>query len=555
MLNQLTIQNFGLIDKTSLEFDRQLNILTGETGAGKSILIDALRCVLGERMDSSFIRDPQKPCTIEAVFDLQDKSLRTNEILTEYLTSDDDSLILQRTLAVDGKSKIKVNGMSVTVGQLKEIGNHLIDFHGPHDHQKLLSEEEHIGMLDRLADLKSLKETYANAYHDYIKLTRELNSLTELAQTRERELDLLTHEVKELESVALDQESFDKNQQEQVKIANSERLHTLIQQALTILEDEDTGIAQALRKAFTPLRSLTSIDTQTTAWLDQLTSAQENTNDLIANITDYADSLQFDPEHAEKINIQADSYRDILRKFGPTLQEASSYYQTSKSKLDLIKNFAENDSQLRDKITQQEKALKKIAQQITKARHAAGQELNTIVERELKDLGINHVQFDVRLTPSSFNADGADQVAFYISPNAGEVLKPLAQIVSSGEAARVMLALKKALVKVDPIPVLIFDEVDAQIGGRLGSITGKKLKELSRIRQTILITHLPQIASFADKHFKVIKSVKASRAITDVIELDAKSRETELAQMMSGTKVTDISLTHAKDMLAAARKS
>ncbi len=552
MLTQLTIQNFGLIDRLSLEFDAHLNILTGETGAGKSILIDALRCVLGERMDPSYIRNPKETCLIEAVFDVSAKALRTNEELVEFLTSEDSSLIIQRSLSTDGKPKIKINGLTVTVGQLRSVGNHLIDFHGAHDHQMLLSEDRHLGMLDQLVDLKNLKMEYTSAFKEYTDLNRKLNALSELAQTRQRDLDLLTHQVKELETVTLTEEKFEEISQEQTKINNAERLHEHIQNLLGVLEDEDSGIQTGLRRAFAPLKNLNQIDEKTSPLAEQLTSIQEQTTELIAQLTDYADSLDFDAGRAEEVNRLYDSYNDIRRKYGPALEDAQKFYLESKEKLDLIKNFEHSDSQLREAIAAKEKELGKTAQKISKLRKEAAQSLNTTIEKELKDLGIAHVRFEVRFEKIAFTDDGFDQVAFYISPNAGEDLKPLAQIVSSGEAARVMLALKKALIKVDPIPVLIFDEIDAQIGGRLGTITGRKLKDLSSTRQVILITHLPQIASFADKHLKVIKSVKAGRAQTEVVELDGKKRVEEIAQMMSGQDVSKISISHAQAMLAEA---
>jgi DNA repair protein RecN (Recombination protein N) len=552
MLSQLTIQNFGLIDRLSIEFDRKLNILTGETGAGKSILIDALRSVLGERLDASFIRDPKSHCTIEAVFDI-DKDLRSNEAFQDFL-QDDSQLIIQRSLTSDGKNKIKVNGSTITVGQLKTIGNHLIDFHGAHDHQMLLSENEHLKMLDKLVDFKNLKKDYSEIYQAYTDLQSKLKSLSELSQTRQRDLDVLTHQVKELEAVSLNEEKFEEVAQEIIKINNAQKLHDYIQNLLGILEDEEMGVHQQLRKAFGPLKNLNQIDEKTAPLFDQLSSIQEQTSDLIAQLTNYADSLSFDEAQAEEVNRTYDIYQDIKRKYGPSLSEASRFFHEVKEKLELIKNFEYNDSQLRQTITEKEKELTKIANKITKARQTAAEDLSKTIEKELKELGINHVQFEVRFEKSNFGPQGIDHVTFYISPNAGEELKPLAQIVSSGEAARVMLALKKALIKVDPIPVLIFDEIDAQIGGRLGTITGKKLTDLAKHRQVILITHLPQIASFANRHFKVIKSVKLGRATTEVKLLEDKSRIEEIAQMMSGQNATKISLEHAQDMLTTAQK-
>jgi len=553
MLTQLTIRNFGLIDEISIEFEKSFNILTGETGAGKSILIDALRSVLGERLDTSSIRNPQNPCVIEAVFDITDKKLRGLEIIKEFSSGDDHTIIIQRTQSASGTGKIKINGLSATVSQLKSLGNHLIDFHGPHDHQMLLSEDQHLVMLDQLVNFKGTKEEYTGIFSAYEQTRHDLKSLNDLAQTRQRDLDLLTHQVKELEALPLSEEKCNELLQEETKLNNAQKLHEHIQTLLGLLDDEEDGANVLLRKSFSPLRSLTQIDEKSSSLLDQLSLIQDQTSELISQLNDYASSLNFDEQTAQSIHDQCDAYADIRRKYGPTLEDAQKFYTEAKTKLDLIKNFEGNDLKLRDTLKSQEKELTQIAQKITKSRQKAAEDLKITIEKELKELGILHVKFEARFEKVPFNADGHDKIVFFISPNAGEDLKPLAQIVSSGEAARLMLALKKALIRVDPIPVLIFDEIDAQIGGRLGTITGKKLKELASHRQVILITHLPQIASFADRHFKVSKSVKTGRATTAVTLLEGKNRVEEIAQMMSGTNTTKISLTHAQDMLAQAK--
>ncbi len=555
MLSQLTIQNFGLIDRLSIDLADHLNILTGETGAGKSIIIDALRYVLGERLEASLIRDPKQPCLVQATFELTTKELKAHPLFADFLQEGESQLIMERVYQPDGRSKIKINGLALTIGQLKEVGNHLIDFHGAHDHQMLLQESQHIVLLDKLAKAQDLKMEYAGSFETYSELCADLEELANLAKTNRRDFELLEHQIKELERVPLDQTEYEKVEQEQTKVNNSEKLYACVEQILVIFEDEESGIDSMMRKAFGPLRTLNQVDEATGQFTDQLTSTQDLTQDFLNNLRSYADSLSFDAGAAQEINNRYDIYQDIKRKYGPTFSAAQEFYLQAKEKFDLLNNFEHNDSQLREKIEDQKKELSKIAQKITKKRQAAGQELKATIEKELKELGINHVEFAVRIEKTEFNKDGQDKVIFFISPNAGEELKPLAQIVSSGEAARVMLALKKALINVDTIPVLIFDEIDAQIGGRLGTVTGKKLKELARDRQVILITHLPQIASFADIHFKIFKSVKAGRATTQISQLDETGRVKEIAEMMSGQSKSDISISHAEDMLSTARKT
>lgn len=554
MLTQLSIQNFGLIDRLTIDLSDHLNILTGETGAGKSIIIDALRYVLGERLESSLMRDPKQPCLVQAVFELTLKELRSHPLFADYLQGGESQLIIERVYQPDGKSKIKVNGLALTIGQLKEIGNHLIDFHGAHDHQMLLQETQHILMLDKLVKWENLKKDYEESYTTYRDLRAELDELTQLSQTNERDFDLLEHQIKELERLPLEEAEYQKIEQEQTKINNAERLYSCAEQILEIFENDETGVDMMLRKAFAPLKTLNQIDETTGNLTDGLASIQDGSQEFLNNLRSYADGLSFDAESAKDINARYDSYQDIKRKYGPTLTDAKEFYTQAKERFDLLKNFEHNDAELRAKIDEQAKGLQKIALKMTKKRQAAALDLKATIERELKELGINHVEFEVRFAKAEFHKDGQDTVIFYISPNAGEELKPLAQIVSSGEAARVMLALKKALINVDTVPVLIFDEIDAQIGGRLGTITGKKLKELAKNRQVILITHLPQIASFADTHFKISKTVKNGRALTQVDQLDEEDRVKEIAEMMSGQSKSDISITHAEDMLSTARK-
>ncbi|MFA6216470.1 MAG: DNA repair protein RecN [Candidatus Omnitrophota bacterium] len=554
MVTQLTIQNFGLIDNLSLEFCDKLNILTGETGAGKSIIIDALRFALGDQLNASQIRNPALSCTVEVVFELADKELRENEDFCEYLPDGEKGLIINRTHAPDGKKKIKVNGFAVTLSQLKELGNHLVDFHGPNDHQMLLSADSHLAILDRLTDFGKLKEEYTGQFKKYSELRLKLKNLHEAASSWERDCDLLGHQIKELEQVPLEKAKYEHLLQEQTRLNNVTKLYECASLLLNALENDDSGVAQGLSQAFTPLKTLNKIDSSTEKFTEKLNLIQENAQELIAELTSYLESLSFEPQEAAEINKNCDIYQDIMRKYGPGLDDAARFYQEAKQKYDLLANLEQNDAALRQEILELEKELKQVAQKISKQRKKAAKLLEETIEKELTELGIVHVQFECRISKVELNSLGEDGVSFYISPNAGEDLKPLAEIVSSGEAARLMLALKKALTKVDPIPVLIFDEIDAQIGGRLGTITGKKLQEISRDRQVILITHLPQIASFADNHFRVYKKVKDNHTTTIVDLLSKEEQVKEMAKMMSGEKESSISLAHAQDMLAKAKK-
>ncbi|HBG60816.1 MAG: DNA repair protein RecN [Omnitrophica WOR_2 bacterium GWF2_38_59] len=554
MLSQLTIQNFGLIDRISIDLDNNLNILTGETGAGKSIIIDALRIALGDRITSSHIRDQKIPCIIEAVFELKGKELLANELFSEFLSEDENTLIIHRSFNESGKKIIKINGFNVTINQLKLIGDHLIDFHGPHDHQMLLSSEYHMGMLDRLVDFDELLREYSGVFEQYQQFKKELDQVQALFISSERELDMLKYQIKELEQVSLDEPEYEELSQKQIMINNAEKLNEHSAMLLELIDGEDSSSSEIIRQAFSPMRTLNAVDEKTLDMMESLDNLQQANEDLAARLHEYISKLSFDPQEAQEVNTKMDIFDDIKRKYGPSLKDAQEFYFKAKEKYDLLNDLEHNDSKLRDEIAKTEKKLKTIADKLSKQRQKTALDLKKTIEKELAELGIKNVIFEGRIEKTEYHSLGNDKVVFYISPNAGEELKPLAQIVSSGEAARVMLALKKALIKVDPVPVLIFDEIDAQIGGRLGTIIGGKLCDISKTRQVILITHLPQIASFANVHYKVNKFVKNGRTYTSVDRLDKKARVAELAQMMSGEQESKIAIKHANDLLAKAGK-
>jgi DNA repair protein RecN (Recombination protein N) len=548
MLETLTVKNFGIIEHVALELTPQLNILTGETGAGKSILIDALRFCLGERFQTSYLRDDGSPCVVEAVFQLSPALTRKLPGLEEF-PLEDGQLIVQRAVTADGKNRVRINGLSATVAQLKDIGDALIDFHGPHDHQQLLAEHRHIEILDALTDLNGLQDEYASLYKGYGDVRTKIEELNNMAKGRERDLDLLAHQIKELEQVPLDESHYEELQRDQVKISNAEKLYENISQALAILENEEAGAQLLLARTFKPLQALANIDEKASEFLDKLAGVQDQTADLVSQLKDYSDSLSFDPDFARRINEQFDAYQDIRRKYGPRLEDAKIFYTDAKKKFDLLNDLEHNADHLAKELKQKEEASLKLAKEISSRRKKSATSLKNTIEKELHELGFKSIAFEARFEKKPLSPDGTDTVVFFISTNAGESLKPLAEIISSGEAARIMLAVKRALMKVDPVPVLIFDEIDAQIGGRLGTVIGTKLNEVANHRQVILITHLPQIAAFAQTHFRITKIVENGHTKTKIDVIEGKDRINELAHMMAGDKITPTSLAHAKEML------
>ncbi len=555
MLSQVTITNFALIDELSVEFSEGLNVLTGETGAGKSIIIDAIRVVLGDRMASSLVREPSNACSIEAVFDLKNsKELLGLPEISEFIDEEEPLLIVRRSFFPDGRAKTSINGRAVTVAQLKKAGSRLMDLHGPHAHQMLFSESAHLEILDRLSDLEREKEQYSVVFKEYRSLENQLTEIRLLASSRERDMETLSHQIKELEQVSLDESSYNAVLEDSSRVSNAEKLHGYASELMAVVGDENSGISESARKAFALVRGIVNVDPSAEHLAATLERIQEDCNALTSDTANYLEALSFSPEEAAEISRKYDIYYDLLRKYGPSLEDCLRFYESCVEKRDLLSDVEHNTTELSGRIASTAKKLEKLADKISGIRKTTGKELKTTIEKELKDLGMPHIRFACSVERGELSASGRDSVSFHISPNAGEPLRPLAEIVSSGEAARVMLALKKALTTADPIPCLVFDEIDAQIGGRLGQVTGSKLKQLSRARQVLLITHLPQIASFGDIHIKVSKKVRGGRTSVSAEKLEGPERTNELAKMMSGEKESTIALDHAEDMLAKAKK-
>jgi len=552
VLSSIVIKNFALIDSIDVEFYPGFNAVSGETGAGKSIIIDALRIALGERINSSMVRSGSISSTIEAVFTLEADFLKDHSDIKDIL-GDEDKLVINRTFTADGKGKIKANGLNITLAQLKTIGDRLVDFHGPHDHQALLQKESHITIIDSLSAVRVLLGDYKSLFSERAGLLAKLNEMGRDKSSREREIDLLSHQVKELSGLELTREKYDEYTSEQARINNTQELSACVGEMINLLDEGDSGMTASFMKAAGLMRKLNQIDEATNDLASELNLAHETVDNVLARLKNYIESLAFEPDRAQTVNEICDNYKAALRKYGPEIEDTAKFFHEAQARLDFLNNFDENDKSLRDDIAKLEKKLEAIAAEISEKRVKAAKGLKKTIEKELLELGFAKVLFDCKVTKVALKEDGFDDVEFYISPNPGEPLKPLADIVSGGESARIMLALKKALIKVDPVPVLIFDEIDAQIGGRLGTVTGLKLKELSRQRQVLVITHLAQIAAYADYHFKVSKAEKNKRTVTAIAKLDKDARVHELAQMMSGEKTTAVSITHAKDMLAQAK--
>lgn len=560
MLLQLSVQNFALIDATTIEFHPGLNVLTGETGAGKSILLDALRILLGERVDSAEVRVKGEPAFVEGVFTLGARQGPFWEKISGFVRDGDDLVILKRELTPEGRTKNSINGSLVNLSLLKEAGRLLADFHGQHDSQRIFSRDTHLELLDRFAALdgpdafESLMESYREGYVRYRELLKRQDELTRAALGKQRELDLLEYQIREIEKVSPREGEEEELKTEKIRLAHAQKLSDLSGRVLDFLNDVDPSASGRIQESFRDLAAWARIDPSAEDYGRDLGLVQSGLEELIRRIQDYRASLSSEPARLGWVEERLDGIETLKRKYGSTLAEVLCFFEEARKRYDDLTNAETYQKDAEREMASLLPALEEKAGAIRAARRQAARGLVRGVENELKELGMRHARFDCRLTPCEYSPRGADQAEYLFSANAGEELKPLSDIASAGEASRFLLALKRVLAAADDIPTLIFDEIDANIGGRLGDVVGRKVREMAAERQVLLITHLPQIASFADCHVKAEKAVIKGRTVTRYRRLGEPEKVNELAQMMSGEKETEISRKHAREMLKTAAR-
>jgi DNA repair protein RecN (Recombination protein N) len=572
MLTELRIENFAIIDRLELGFESGLIIFTGETGAGKSIIMDAVEMLLGGRAETTVIRTDAERANVEGVFKITGTASEpVSEILKrEELLDDPNYVVLAREVRREGRSIARVNGRTVNVGLLKEIGNYLVDVHGQTEHLSLLDVRTHLGLLDRYANADDTLVIYRQSYTSLQSIRRELNDLRNAQKDADRRIEMLTFQAEEIESSRLKPGEDEELKQERDRLANAEKLATLAQGALAVL-DEGTPEAPAATDLFgqadKALQTLGAIDKSQSALAERAVLTLENLTDLARDLRDYLDGIEFNPRRLEQVEERLDLIYRLQKKFGGTIESVIAFGVQARKELETITNAAEKIGELESKENSLLQALSKQAQALSTRRKIAADKLAKSIENELDDLKMASARFaadfQTRPDPSGipladgnlvgFDATGFDRVEFLVEPNPGEGLKPLAKIASGGETSRLMLALKNTLARADQIPTLIFDEIDQGIGGRVGAVVGQKLWNLGRAHQVMCITHLPQLAAFGDQHFQVQKLVHDGRTTTQVKGLDGDERTLELAQMLG--EVSEGTLRSAHEILQVARSA
>jgi DNA repair protein RecN (Recombination protein N) len=571
MLTELSVENFALVEKLRLLFGPGLNLLTGETGAGKSILLDALGMVLGERTGTEAVRHGADKARVEAVFRVDESDSRLREVMeAQGVEVEDGLLLLTRELSAAGKSAARINGRPATVAMLKVLGDALVDIHGQHEHQSLMAVERHADILDGWCggNTLALKAAVAEAHGKAAAAARELAALQQDARERARTLDLLQYQRDEIDNADPKADEEEALMTERLRLGSAEKLHQAANGAYAALHggaasggrggkmmaaaSEGGGALELLTTAVAEIDHAARLDDRLAPLLESIQNALYVAEDAAREVRSYRDEIEFNPERLEEIENRLDVLKTLKRKYGETMEEVIRYREEIGQRLETLENAESRIAELETAVKKSRAELDTCAAKLTAARKKAAKPFADAILKELADLAMTATRFSVAVEPKGEpTAKGADHVEFLISPNPGEPLKPLAKVASGGEISRVMLALKSVLSRTMAVPTLIFDEIDTGIGGRTGTVLAEKLAALSGASQILCITHLPQIAAKGRTHFFIEKRTEKGRTTVAVAALDEEQRVQEIARMLGGTKMTDTVLQHAREMLTA----
>ena len=556
MLSELYIENIAVIEKARIQFRKGLNILTGETGAGKSIVIDSIHAVLGERTSRDLVRTGAKSALVSASFDeLPDTVL---EKAREYgFEPEDGGLLLQRTISAEGKSSCRVNGRPTSVSVLRDLGRLLLSIHGQHDTYELLSPELHLAYVDRMGETELLLEDYRKEYREMEHCRKEWEKLQMDETNKARRIDLLQYQIQELEAAQLHPGEQEELAARKTLYGNSEKVSASLGEARACLEggEEGGGAVSEVQSAAAALQEAARFLPTLSETAERLQTLSYDLQDCQEMLRDASSQLDYDPAQLEEIEERLDLLYRLGLKYGGTEEAMLEYLEKCQAELETITLSEEHAARFAEAYQKVRKKAKQHAAVLSEKRREAGKVLAGRVQEELKLLDMPNVRFKVEQTSCELSPDGADKLQFLVSTNPGEPPKPIAKIASGGELSRIMLALKTVLSNQDIVGTMIFDEVDAGIGGSAAGKVGKKLKEVSRSRQVICVTHSAQIAAMAETQFRIEKKVLENRTFTDVHLLSHEERQKEIARMIGGTDVTELTMRNAEEMLCLAQNS
>lgn len=558
MLTLLKIKNIALIDELAIEFGGGLNLLTGETGSGKSIIVDSLGALTGDRVSNDLIKEGSPSATIEGLFSIAvDDELRSifDESGIEIESAVESDIIVRRELSAAGKNRVFINGQLVTQGYLKRVGSHLVDIHGQGEQAGLYDVESHIEMLDEFAGVDTAKEKVAAAYQKWSAVRAQLSSLEKDTAEKLQLLDILRFQVSEIQAANLQPDEETLLEEEKRRLSNVEKLTSLSSDAFALLYDNAESTAVTLEKAQRKVAELADFESQFGEYSEGIATARAVVEDLAFAVRDFRNHLEFSPERLNEIENRLAEILRLKRKYGDSVEAVLEHLRVSDERLQNIETAEFREEELQKQLSELRGSYLKAAQDLHHKRTVSAAKFEKQVEQNLQAVALEKARFEVSIDvfeddDSAFTPNGFDRVEFYFSANPGESPKPLAKVASGGEASRLMLVIKTTIKASGPQKTAVFDEVDVGIGGRVAEAVGRKLKDLSATQQVLCVTHQPQIASLADRHFTVEKQVVAGRTIVNARELSETEQVEEIARMLAGSEITEAARENARSMLA-----
>lgn len=557
MLLELRIKNFALIDELNLNFSQGFNVLTGETGAGKSILIDSVNFLVGEKFNKEIIRTGCDFAFVEGIFEIKNREIF--KILEGYGIESDDYLVIAREINQNNKSIIRINGRTTNLSIIREISKLLIDIHGQHEHQSLLDESKHIDILDSFCgnDFKCIKDEYRKVFDKVKQIEKDLEKLTQDEQYRLRKIDLLKFQTQEIQEANLKDGEEQELIQRRDILKNSEKIYSCLNTAYQkIYENELYESAfDSIGSALASIENIAEYDSKLNDIKQNLEDVYYKLQDAVENIRDYRDKIEYNDYELNEIEDRLDLINKLKRKYGNSIEEILNYYSNIEKELVDLEKSDELIEELENQLKLENEKLHNLSNNITSIRRNTAVYLKQKIEAELKYLGMERAIFEVQVEEKEkYDYNGNNEVKFMITSNPGEPLRPLHKVASGGEISRIMLAIKSVVADVDEIPVLIFDEIDTGISGRTAQSVAEKMILISKNHQILCVTHLPQIASMADKHFKIQKNVIDDKTVTKVKDLQNEERIEEIARMLGGAIVTELTKVNAKEIIELAEQ-
>ncbi len=548
MLQNLHVKNLALINETEVEFKDGLNILSGETGAGKSIIIGSINLALGEKVQKEMLRDNADSALVELVFYVED-STTLDAIRALDIEVEDETVILSRKIT-SGRAIARINGEAVSASKMREVASLLIDIHGQHEHQSLLSKRKHLEILDLFAKtaLEDRKEKLAACYREYRKLQEELEHSDSDAEDRARELSFLEYEVQEIEDASLTSGEDEELEEQFRKYSNGKKILDAIGAAYAATSEDDESASERVSRALRELSGVSQYDKRVAELEEQLIEIDNLLTDFNHETASYLSEEEFDDETYYEIEKRLDLINHLKSKYGNSIDDILKSHDDKCKRIAVLRDYDEYLNQLLNNINNKKKELRSISDEVSAIRQKESKKLTDAIRQALQDLNFLDVQFTMEFKEIDFSENGTDEAEFMISTNPGEPLKPLGKVASGGELSRIMLAIKTVLAENDHIETLIFDEIDSGISGRTAQMVSEKMNELGRSHQIICITHLPQIAAMADTHFLIEKSVENDTTVSHIHELSDEESVQELARMLGGVEITDKVVENAREM-------